>query len=314
MKRYQEKMEKVSAEKTAELLSQNPQALFAAEETAFDSKMQEVCNYVIEKQTAIILLAGPSASGKTTTAKKLITHLRKSGKNAERISLDNFYKPREQLPFWKDGSTNFESIEGLDIEHFHRLMQQLWTQREADFPIFDFHEGRRREKTFHISYSSDTFLIFEGIHALNPLFSAAMDGHPCTGIYVSVHSDFVSADGKVLLPARQLRLTRRIIRDLASRNSTAANTLSMWDNVLKGERLYIQPYRPSADIHINTVHKFEPFLYRKKIEAALADYPADALHQGTVQSLIERYLQFSSCSGEYLSQDSLIREFYQESK
>ena len=88
----------------------------------------------------------------------------------------------------------------------------------------------------------------------------------------------------------------------------------MWDNVLKGERLYIQPYRPSADIHINTVHKFEPFLYRKKIEAALADYPADALHQGTVQNLIERYLQFSSCSGEYLSQDSLIREFYQDSK
>ena len=123
MKRYQEKMEKVSAEKTAELLSQNPQALFAAEETAFDSKMREVCNYVIEKQTAIILLAGPSASGKTTTAKKLITHLRKSGKNAERISLDNFYKPREQLPFWKDGSTNFESIEGLDIEHLNRLMQ-----------------------------------------------------------------------------------------------------------------------------------------------------------------------------------------------
>ena len=91
-----------------------------------------------------------------------------------------------------------------------------------------------------------------------------MDGHPCTGIYVSVHSDFVSADGRVLIPARQLRLTRRIIRDLASRNSTAANTLSMWDKVLKGERLYIQPYRPSADIHINTVHGFEPFCTGKK--------------------------------------------------
>lgn len=115
-----------------------------------------------------------------------------------------------------------------------------------------------------------------------------------------------------MIPARQLRLTRRIIRDLASRNSTAASTLSMWDKVLKGERLYIQPYRPSADIHINTVHGFEPFLYREKIESALAEYPVDAPYQDMVHDLIERYLLFSSCSGEYLSQNSLIREFYKE--
>ena len=312
MKRYQKKMEKVSAQKAAERLFQNPQGFFAAEEAVFDSKIREVCSYIIQKQTTVILLAGPSASGKTTTAKKLIVHLKQCGKNAERISLDNFYKPRDQLPFWADGSTNFESIDGLDMEYFHHLMQQLWSQGEADFPIFDFHESRRREKTFHVSYSPNTFFIFEGIHALHPLFFAAMDGHPCTGIYVSVHSDFVSADGRVLIPARQLRLTRRIIRDLASRNSTAANTLSMWDKVLKGERLYIQPYRPSADIHINTVHGFEPFLYREKIESALAEYPVDAPYQDMVHDLIERYLLFSSCSGEYLSQNSLIREFYKE--
>ncbi len=105
---------------------------------------------MIEKQTAIILLAGPSASGKTTTAKKADHSFEEIRKKCGTHFPGQFYKPREQLPFWKDGSTNFESIEGLDIEHFHRLMQQLWTQREADFPIFDFHEGRRREKTFFI--------------------------------------------------------------------------------------------------------------------------------------------------------------------
>ncbi|HAG56439.1 MAG TPA: hypothetical protein DF364_06970 [Ruminococcaceae bacterium] len=310
MKRYQEKMEKIPAEKTADQLFRDQQAFFAREETAFDSKIQEACDYIIQKQTTIILLAGPSASGKTTTAKKLISHLRQSGKHAERISLDNFYKPREQLPSWKDGSPNFESIDGLDIEYFHHLMQQLWTQKEADFPIFDFQQGRRREKTFHVSYSPDTFLIFEGIHALNPLFKAAMDGHPSTGIYVSVHSDFVSEDGKVLLEARQLRLTRRIIRDLTARNSTATNTLSMWDKVLKGERLYIQPYRPSADIHINTVHGFEPFLYRHKIEEALSDFPNDLPNADVAQNLIQRYLRFAPCPDACLGPDSLIREFY----
>ena len=146
MKRYQKKMEKVSAQKAAERLFQNPQGFFAAEEAVFDSKIREVCSYIIQKQTTVILLAGPSASGKTTTAKKLIDHLKQCGKNAERISLDNFYKPRDQLPFWEDGSTNFESIDGLDMEYFHHLMQQLWSQGEADFPIFDFHESRRREK------------------------------------------------------------------------------------------------------------------------------------------------------------------------
>ncbi|MDD3193556.1 MAG: hypothetical protein PHE47_06855 [Oscillospiraceae bacterium] len=310
MKRYQEKMEKISAEKMSASILQNPEMLFVAEEAAFDGKIQEVCDYVIEKQTAIILLAGPSASGKTTTAKKLIAHLKERGKKAERISLDNFYKPRDQLPAWKDGSVNFESIDGLDTDHFHSLMQRLWKEREADFPIFDFQENRRREKTFHVSYSPDTFLIFEGIHALNPLFFAAMDGHPCTGIYVSVHSDFAADDGRVLLSARQLRLTRRIIRDLVARGSTAANTLSMWDKVLKGERLYIQPYREVADIHINTTHGFEPFLYHDRIGVALADYPADAPGLEVVKSLVERYERFSPCSGEFLSSQSLIREFY----
>ncbi len=310
MKRYQAKMEKISTEQMTESLIRDPRSVFAVEEAAFDSKIEEVCNAVIQQQTTMILLAGPSASGKTTTAKKLMAHLNAKGKSAERISLDNFYKPRNQLPAWKDGSINFESIDGLDLDYFHQLMRQLWEKREADFPLFDFQESKRREKTFHVAYSPDTFLIFEGIHALNPQFFAAMDGHPCMGIYVSVHSDFVAQDGRVLLPARQLRLTRRIIRDLASRGSTAANTLSMWDKVLKGERLYIHPYRPTANIHINTVHGFEPFLYREKIEAALADYPADTPDYDTAMSLLKMFRHFPACNGEFLSDRSLIREFY----
>ncbi len=312
MKRYQNKMETILVNETAEKLFQNPQAFFTAEEDAFDRKMQEVCDYVIERQATVILLAGPSSSGKTTTAKKLLSHLRERGKTAERISLDNFYHPRSQLPTWEDGSLNFETIEGLDIAYFHQLMQQLWEQREADFPLFDFHKGCRREKTFHVSYIPHSYLIFEGLHALNPLFFSAMENQPCLGIYVSVHSDFVLEDQKILLSGRQLRLTRRIIRDQISRGSTADDTIAMWDKVLKGEELYIRPYRSTADIHINTTHSFEPFLYRDKIKAALSDYPADAPYQDMVKSLKAGYDSFLSCDSRYLSADSLIREFYKE--
>lgn len=312
MTRYQEKMEVISAEKAAENLAQEPQAFFAAEEAAFDQKIREVCDYIIAQNTSIIFLAGPSSSGKTTTAKKLIAHLTARGKTAERISLDNFYRPRNQLPTWEDGSLNFETIEGLDIEYFQLLMQQLQNQKEADFPLFDFHKGCRREKTFHVSYSPDSFWIFEGLHALHPLFFEAMGKQPRIGIYVSVHSDFVAENGEILLSGRQLRMTRRIIRDLISRGSTAAETIAMWDKVLKGEQLYIHPYRSSADVHINTTHGFEPFLYRNKIASALADYPLDAPHQDTIQNLMEKYKFFRPCDSHYLSADSLIREFYKE--
>lgn len=312
MKRYQKKMETISVNKAAEKLSQDPQAFFAAEEDTFDRKIQDVCDYMIEKQATIILLAGPSSSGKTTTAKKLLSHLRARGKTAERISLDNFYRPRNQLPTWEDGSRNFETIEGLDIAYFNELMQQLWEKREADFPLFDFHKGCRREKTFHVSYAPDSYLIFEGLHALNPLFFSAMQNQSCLGIYVSVHSDFVLEDHKILLSGRQLRLTRRIIRDQISRGSTADDTIAMWDKVLRGEELYIRPYRSSADIHINTTHGFEPFLYRDKIKALLADYPTDAPYQDIVKSLKTGYDSFYGCDSRYLSADSLIREFFKE--
>lgn len=310
MKRYQEKMEKIAATRIEEQLHKDPGRLFAQEEAIFDGKIQEVCEAVIQRKTTVILLAGPSASGKTTTAKKLTAQLIARGKKAQRISLDNFYKSREELPFWKDGSKNFESIHGLDTEYFHHLMRQLWEEKGADFPLFDFHTGTRRDKTFRVEYTPDTFLIFEGIHALNPLFFAAMDGHPCTGIYVSVHSDFVTEEGQVLLPARQLRLARRVIRDLTSRGSSVENTLSMWNKVLKGERLYIQPYRKAANVHINTTHAFEPFLYREKIEAAMADYQSGGVYERDILQLKELFSRFSSCDGTYLGHDSLIREFY----
>ncbi len=312
MKRYQTEMETISVNEAAQKLSQDPQAFFTEEEDAFDRKIQKVCDYVIERRATIILLAGPSSSGKTTTSKKLLSHLRARGKNAERISLDNFYRSRNELPTWEDGSLNFETIEGLDIAYFQQLMQQLWEKREANFPLFDFHKGCRREKTFHVSYAPDSYLIFEGLHALNPLFFSAMGSQRCIGIYVSVHSDFVLSDHGILLSGRQLRLTRRIIRDQIARGSTADDTIAMWDKVLRGEELYIRPYRSSADIHINTTHGFEPFLYRDKIKAALVDYPADAPSQEMVKELRAGYDPFASCDSRYLSADSLIREFYKE--
>lgn len=310
LKRYQEKMEKISAEKMAFFLDKDPAGLFAAEEKAFDSKIREVCDYIIEKNTTIILLAGPSSSGKTTSSKKLVRQLTERGKKAQRIELDHFYKPRSELPFWKDGSRNYETIEGLDLELFHHMMTELFEKHEAECPTFDFTVGARGKETIHLEYSPDTFLIFEGIHALNPRFFAAMDGHPCTGIYVSLHSDFVSEDGKVLIPARQLRLTRRIIRDRVSRGSEADNTFAMWDKVLKGERLYIQPYRPTANIHINTAHGFEPFLYRHKITEALKNFPADNKYAPDAARLLQMFDAFDFCDGTYLSENSLIREFY----
>lgn len=310
MKRYQPKMQNIHTGKVQQQLAADPAVLFGEQEAAFDRQIEEVCDYLVEKNTTMVLLAGPSASGKTTTAKKICAGLVRRGKMADRVSLDNFYKSSDKLPYWRDGSRNYESIEGLDLDYFHDLLGCLWEKGRAFFPVFDFHHGKRKTDGFEVVYTPDTFLIFEGIHALNPRFFQVMNSHPCTGIYVSVHSDFVSDEGKVLLPARQLRLTRRILRDSVSRNTDAENTIAMWDKVLTGEKLYIWPHRMAADIHINSAHAFEPYLYHARITKALTGCPAGSPHSAAAKELLDLYSAFSPCEDRFLSPGSLIREFY----
>lgn len=307
--KYSTEMETVWQPAAAKELADRPETFVAQVEEKFRAKLEEACELVLTKQTPIILITGPSASGKTTTAKHLSNALRARGKKVNRISLDDFYYPKEQLPFWEDGYQNYESIEGLDIPCFERVMNELLQNKTAAFPIFDFRTGIRAEKTYTLTFDESTYLIIEGIHALNPRLYETLHGYPALKIYISVHSNFVDQNGEMLLSARDLRLSRRLLRDYHYRGTPGQGTLEMWYYVLKGEDLYIRPFRTHADLHINSTHDYEPFLYHRGFAAMLREIPSDSSYYDICQRLLQVNESFFGIPYSLVPPTSLIQEF-----
>ncbi|MGI5958451.1 MAG: hypothetical protein ACOX60_03415 [Massiliimalia sp.] len=307
--KYQKAMEPVLVSKLQQEFRRDPEALIRREEALYHAKIQNVCDEILASGAHIILLTGPSASGKTTTALQILQQLKEQGKKGCRISLDDFYKNNEDQPVWSDGRPNFESVESMDLDCFHNKIEELFQTGKSQFPMFDFSIGRRSEQTLSMTYDKETYLVFEGINALNPLLSQQLEGHRIVRIYVSVHSDFLDDHGDLVIKARNLRLMRRLLRDSVHRNSDALRILDLWKYVRMGEKLYIKPYRQLADIHINSTHRYEPFIYgerTRKLLLPLLDHPE---YGELAQTILTGCESFESLSADYVPEHSLIQEF-----
>lgn len=307
--KYTKQMNQVMVPELKKLFWEDTQQFIQQQEDLFTQKISKVCNEILRKKTNIILLTGPSASGKTTSARKILTELKRQGKKGGYISLDNFYLDNQHQPHWSDGSINFESIESLDVPYFHQKLLELLQTGFCEFPIFDFQLKKRSEKTFSIQYNDETFLIFEGIHALNPILCEHFSNTQVTRIYVSTHTDFLNEDKTVLVKARNLRLIRRILRDICHRNSGVEETLNLWHYVLRGEQLYIKPFRNLADVHIDSTHAYEPFLYKAQIEPLLQTIKTHEKFSLLIGTLINGEEKFEPLSEKMIPEDSLIQEF-----
>ena len=308
MDRYESLRRRISIPDISLALTLDPLAAVVQAEFDYFRELSDVSNWAIMGNRHVILLAGPSSSGKTTSAKMLTRCLQMRGKEAHYISLDDFYLNRDRLPLWPDGTTNFESIDGLDLALLRRLMDQLRREDHADFPTFDFVTGNRAAQVRPIARTADTYLVFEGLHALNPRVFSAVGGKPLR-VYVSVHSDFTDAAGKVQLTARQLRLTRRIIRDTVRSSASAEVTLGLWDKVRQGEALYIAPYRASADLYLDSTHAYEPYLYNDAIQNALQACPANSPNAADAAALLAAHSSFFQMDTHLIPDVSLVQEF-----
>lgn len=303
---------KVNASQVAKELRENAPGLVAEAEKAYREKLIHVSETAMRDHKHIILVTGPSASGKTTSAKRIASILEENGKKVNRISLDNFYKSRDKLPRWEDGYQNYESVEGLDMVCFDQILSRLLTKGEAVFPVFNFSEGTRSDKTFTLYYDEQTYLIIEGIHALNPVLLNVLEEYPAIKVYISVHSDIVNDKGHILLGARDLRLSRRILRDFHCRSTAAEGTLKMWKYVLKGEKLYIFPFRDNADIHIDSTHMYEPFLYHDGLEEMMGSIEENSPYFPEAQRLLQASQEFFAIPESLIPQTSLIQEFLEK--
>ncbi len=221
-----------------------------------DKKICEIADAIVKKKARLVLLAGPSSSGKTTTCKRLSITLTACGLRTHSISTDDFFVNREDTPLDENGEYDFESLDCLDTKLFGETMAGLLNGKEVMMPRFNFANGKRewREKPMHISYSD--VLLIEGTHALNPQLTQLVEDKYKFRIYVSPVTT-ISLDGENYLSTKDLRLMRRLIRDSKYRGQNASEILHRFPSVIRGEEKWILPFREEADVFFNSSLLYE---------------------------------------------------------
>lgn len=258
---------------------------------------------------SFVLLCGPSASGKTTTAHKLKHRLMSYGAGAKVVSMDDFFMGIENYPKLSDGTPDMESFLAIDHEFLNRCFKDLLESGKADFPIFDFTKQARSERRHRIQLGKKDVLIMEGIHALNPEILKNIPDEKIFRIYVSVRTKFVDRDKTVLIP-KDIRLMRRIVRDYNFRNYSPVQTLQSWENVVAAERLNIDRYRDDVNLKIDNTIDYEVCIWHRLLNSLLeTTQEGDYDEYPQVERIFNALLHFPEVDHSLIPQNSLLREF-----
>ncbi len=292
----------IKLKKITKLAEANQEKFVKQSEGRYVKSIQKAVNKIVRNiaKKRIVLVTGPSASGKTTTSNILMEKLSKKGIKSVVVSMDNFFINRELTPKLEDGSYDYENITAIDVEYFKKCIDKLLLNGKTMFPKYNFAKGERDNNGGEITIDKNSVIIIEGIHAFNPaIVSQTMQGK-FYRLYVCVNSGYV--DETHLITAKQLRFTRRLVRDFLNRGASVKQTEEMWDNVLRGENLFIKPYKKEADIIINTTHAYEVFLYDDELRE-IAKKDSDAL------KYYEMFKTGVNFDKSKISKDALIWEF-----
>lgn len=299
----------LSRKQIADLLRFDPSWLIRKEGERYEKEVRDIAARLASVSgRRLVLLSGPSASGKTTTAFKLEERLRALGREACTVSLDNFYRGYGKAPRLPDGSYDYESVEALDLPLLETCMQELLHNGETQLPVFDFHTHSPKEERIPLRLAEGSVVIFEGIHALNPLLRRHLPEQNLFKIFINVMSPVMDGD-EVLLSARDLRLVRRLLRDIRYRNSSIENTMDMWRQVVRGEDLYLFPFAGTADVSFDTTQAFEPAMLGAQLLPLLSEVSETSIYAATIVRLIDALSRFEPLAEDLLPPESLLKEF-----
>lgn len=276
-----------------------------------EQKISEIAKAVKDniENKKIILISGPSSSGKTSFAKRLQLHLKVLGISAVSISLDNYYKENEDIPLNRDGKPDFESLEAIDYKLFNEHVKQLIDGKEVLLPIYDFgNEHSKVSSAVSMQLENDEVIIVEGIHGLNPKLTENIADEHKYKIYCSALSALSRDDG-VRIKSRTTRLLRRLIRDYYFRNADYKMTFEMWPHVEEGSEKNIFPYTDSADIIFNSSLLYELAVYQKFFDEVCGNVDENDKYYNTVCELRELVSAFKPIGTENTPPTSLVREF-----
>ena len=266
---------------------------------------QEICS---RSHVRVVLIAGPSSSGKTSTSHRLCLELLAQGKQPVALSLDNWYLNGELIPLDENGKRDDESVYALDIRQLEEDLKALIAGKEIALPTFNFAEERREYLGDTLQLESDTILVIEGIHALNPILTEHIDADCKFKIFAAPMSP-VSLDGERWIPTYVHRLLRRMSRDLRTRGKSPQQTIASWPSVRKGEAKWIEPYMEQADMQFDTSMLYELPAIRNSVETALQTVPAVAEEYKIAEQLLYYLSFFERLESSYVPRTSILREF-----
>ena len=274
-----------------------------------ERKIQSIADQFIASGARLILVAGPSSSGKTTFAHRLTIALRVQGLRPVKISLDDYYRNREDLPLEPDGTVDLERIETLDTALLSDHLRRLMAGEEVALPTFDFTTGKRTPVTHPFRVEAGQPIIIEGIHGLNEKLTEGIDRKEKFKIYISALT-MLNLDDHNRIRTTDARLLRRIVRDHQFRGTPPEETMAMWKSVRHGEESYIFPYQEDADAMINSSLSYELPIMKKYAYPALCAVMPSSPHYTLARRLVKflNYIQTADVEDE-IPVNSLLREF-----
>lgn len=288
------------------------ESLINVNETYYNNQLSKCAKDIIDNNMNIVMLAGPSSSGKTTTAKKLAIQLAVLGKDAFVISTDDYFVDRNKTPLDENGNKDFESIDAIDLDSLNEDLLDFLEGKEITLPSFNFIKGIRTLSNKKIKMKGNTILIIEGIHALNPKLTDYIPEKNKYKIYVSVLTG-INIDSTNRISSTETRLIRRIVRDNKYRGYNTFETLKSWDKVKYGEEKYIFPFQNRADFYVDSSLIYEYNALKKYAIECLNQVAKDSKYYYMVSRLKNILSYFVQMEDTKIIDDhSILREFIGE--
>lgn len=284
--------------------------LIRVNEALHERSYSRIADQIVMKKARAVMVAGPSSSGKTTSAHRIATQLRVLGQNPVMLSLDNYYLDRDAIPLDEHGERDLEHINTLDILRFNSDLSLLLRGEQVEVPEFDFTTGKRAPHGKLLKLHADEPLIVEGIHGLNPvLLKGEVDLNAVFRVYVSALTT-LNIDDHNRIRTTDVRLLRRLVRDYETRNASMEKTLSMWPSVRRGEETWIFPFQENGDALFNTTLVYEIAVLKKYVYPLLTAMPPESPYYAMSRDIVKFLNYFLDADVENeIPPTSILREF-----
>ncbi|MBR4506688.1 MAG: nucleoside kinase [Bacteroidales bacterium] len=284
------------------------QDLILLAEALHEKKYAEIADQVRQSGARMVLLAGPSSSGKTTSCRRLSVQLAVLGYDVNQMSLDDYFLGRDRTPKQPNGEYDFECVEALDIPLLNEHLNALFRGEEVKIPTYDFVKGEPYYSGKTLKLGPRSILVVEGIHALNPKLTAEIDEGLKYKVYVSALTQ-LSVDDQNIIHGTDNRLVRRIVRDNNFRGWNAYETLRRWPDVVRGERKHIFPYQENANVMFNSALLYELGVLKRYAEPLLKQVPEDCEEYSSARQLLNFSELILPIDDKFIPYNSIMREF-----